>query len=318
MKGHDYWAVVTSKRIVNKPREQTILYLGRLEGLNPTQLHDKIGRVKALGDALLTMEFETLLVRLGYPPPLPSLQEMDVARVRPYGPELALCRVAEELSLTEIIDRNGRKGGGPSLGKMTFALAAYACLHHGSMLRFVKWYERSALPIFLDMPPAQVTYDAALNTLDYLQPDTTREMERELYSAIMKRFGYKCGRIDIDSSPVELSGVLCRVIAKFGRSKKGGTGKRRQILITFMLDQKSILLGHEVFPGSRNDTKTLKRVNGRLSKYSVPGAQRVVDRGYASLKNIGTWKRRKEHFLAALKSRPKGLKLLWQPETISV
>lgn len=310
VKAHRYYYVVASRRRDNRPVPETLLYLGRLDGLSLREVTEKRTGVRALDDALLTMEFETLLVRLGYPPPLPSLREMDIARVRPYGPGLALFRVAEELSLIELIDRNGRKGGGPSLGKMTFALAAYADLHHGSMLRFVKWYERSTLPIFLEMPPAQVTYDAALNTLDYLQPDTTREMERELYSKITKRFGYGCEHIDIDSSPVELSGVLCRVIAKFGRSKKGGTGKRRQILITFMLDQKSVLLGHEVFPGNRNDTKTLKRVNGRLSKYDVPGAPRVVDRGYASLKNIGTWKRRKEHFLAALKSRPKGLKLL--------
>ena len=56
-------------------------------------------------------------------------------------------------------------------------------MYHGSMFRFVKWYERSPLPIFLDMPPAQVTYDASLNTLDYLQPERTGKMERELYSA---------------------------------------------------------------------------------------------------------------------------------------
>lgn len=300
--------MATSRRIQNRPRKKTPFYLGRLEGLTRQQLHDHIEKVRALGDAALVHEFDALLVRLGYP--LPSLQEMDVTRVRSYGPELALYRVAEEMSLIELIDRTGRKGGGPSLGKMAFSLAAYANMHHGSMFRFVKWYERSPLPIFLDMPPAQVTYDASLNTLDYLQPERTGKMERELYSAITKRFGYGCGRMDIDSSPVELSGELCRVIARFGRSKNGGTGKRRQILITFMLDQKSILLGHEEFPGNRNDAKTLKLVNGRRKDYSVPDAPRVVDRGYSSMKNINTWKKRKEHFLAALKSKPKGLKLL--------
>ena len=310
VKGHRYYYIVSSRRRDNRPVPETLLYLGRLDGLSGREVAGKRTEVKALGDALLAMEFETLLVRLGYPPPPPSLQEMDVTRVRSYGPELALYRVAEELSLIELIDRTGRKGGDPSLGKMAFSLAAYANMYHGSMFRFVKWYERSPLPIFLDMPPAQVTYDASLNTLDYLQPERTGKMERELYSAITKRFGYGCGRIDIDSSPVELSGELCRVIARFGRSKNGGTGKRRQILITFMLDQKSILLGHEVFPGNRNDAKTLKRVNGRLKDYSVPDAPRVVDRGYASMKNINTWKRRKEHFLAALKSKPKGLRLL--------
>ena len=53
-----------------------------------------------------------------------------------------------------------------------------------------------------------------------------------------------------------------------------------------------------------------QRVNRRLKGYNVPGAPRVVDRGYASMKNILTRRKRKEHFLAALKSKPNGLKPL--------
>ncbi len=310
VKGHNYWAVVTSRRIVNKPREQTLLYLGRLDGLSHIQVSDKLNKVRALGDTLLTHEFETLLIRLGYPAPPPSLSEYDLRTVRSYGPEHVLVCIAQKLDIIPMIDRQGAKGGGPSLGRMTLALAIYAALRPGSVWRFVEWYARSPLPWFLEMPPDAVTYDAALNTLDYLQPERTAEWERVLYGRINELFSYSCERIDIDSTVIELEGTLCRLIAHFGRSKSGGVSRRRQILTTFMLDQKSVLLGHAVFSGDRNDAKTLKRVNGRLKGYNVPNAPRVVDRGYASMKNISTWKRRKEHFLAALKSKPKGLKLL--------
>jgi transposase len=307
---------MASRRRDNRPESETRLYLGRLDGLGEREIEEKRRKMHALGDAALSLQFDALLINLGYPPPMPSLQDVEIARVRSYGPELALFRVAEDLSLTGMIDRRSAKGGGPSLGRMAFALAAYANLHHGSMLRFVKWYERSPLPIFLGLPHGQVTYDAALNTLDYLQPELTRELERELYSVILKRFNYRCERIDIDSSPVELAGELCRVIAKFGRSKNGGTGKRRQILITFMLDQKGVLLGHEVFPGSRNDAKTLTPVDRRLSAYGgAKNAKRVVDRGYASLKNVRAMKRRHEHFLVALKGKPSRIGLLRDIDT---
>ena len=46
-------AVVTSKRIVNIPREQTLLYLGRFDGLNQIQVRDKSNKVRSLGDTLL-------------------------------------------------------------------------------------------------------------------------------------------------------------------------------------------------------------------------------------------------------------------------
>ena len=287
-----------------------LLYLGRLDGLSVQQVRDRIEKVRALGDAALLFEFDALLVKLGYPAPPPSLGEYDLRTVRSYGPEHVLVCIAQKLDIIQMIDRQGAKGGGPSLGRMTLALAIYAALRPGSVWRFVEWYARSPLPWFLEMPPDAVTYDVALNTLDYLQPERTAEWERVLYRRINELFNYSCERIDIDSTVLELEGTLCRLIAHFGRSKSGGVSRRRQILITFMLDQKSVLLGHAVFSGDRNDAKTLKRVNGRLKDYNVPNAPRVVDRGYASMKNILTWKRRKEHFLAALKSKPKGLKLL--------
>ncbi|MEK7672219.1 MAG: IS1634 family transposase, partial [Bacteroidota bacterium] len=251
-------------------------------------------------------------MKQGYAVP-PSLQSIDLKTVRSYGPELALFRLAEELELPSLIDSGILKGGGPSLGKMVLALAVYACLRPGSVWRFVEWYLRSPLPIFMGMPPEQVTYEAALNALDYLQPVKTRPIEAETYSRVRSRFGHACKRIFIDSTPQELSGELCKVIAKFGHSKSGGASKRRQIIITFMVDQAGVLLGHEVFPGNKNDAKTLSTINQRLREgygAEVHGGARVVDRGYASLANVRSMKRRKESFLVALRAQPKSLKLL--------
>ena len=238
---------------------------------------------------------------------------MDLAIVRSYGPELTLVRLAEELGVVELIEGESPKGGGPPLGKMTLAMAVYANLRPGSLWRFVEWYRRSPLPLFLQLPPEQVTYEATLNTLDYLQPERTRPWESELYARVRKSFHYDCERIDIDSTVVELSGTLCRVLAKFGHSKQGGTSKHRQIMVTFLVDQRGSLLGHEVFPGNTNDTRTLTTVDRRLRESydsSVAKAPRVVDRGYASLENVRKLRRRKERFLVALRAQPKGLRLL--------
>jgi transposase len=312
-RGHQYWSVVTSRRIADKPREQTRLYLGRLDGVDPLVLEQKRRELRALGDPVLALQFDALLVKLGHPAPLPSLRDVDLATVRSYGPELTLVKIAQELRLIELIDGASPKGGGPPLGKMTLALAIYANLRPGSLWRFVEWYRRSPLPMFLQVPPDQVTYDATLNTLDYLQPERTRPWENELYARVRKLFHYDCERVDIDSTVVELSGKLCRVLAKFGHSKQGGTSKHRQIMVTFLVDQRGALLGHEVYPGNTNDTKTLASVDRRLREEYDPAvaqAPRVVDRGYASLENVRKLRRRKERFLVALRAQPKGLHLL--------
>jgi len=311
--GHRYWYVITSRRIDNRPREHVHLYLGRLDRLDPLVAEQKRQQVRSLGNQVLALQFDALLVQLGYPAPLPSLRDVDLATVRSYGPELALVKLAEELRLIELIDGASPKGGGPPLGKMTLALAIYANLRPGSLWRFVEWYRRSPLPLFLDLPPDRVTYEATLNTLDYLQPERTRPWESELYGRVRRLFQFDCERVDIDSTVVELSGKLCRVLAKFGHSKAGGTSKHRQIMVTFLVDQRGALLGHEVYPGNTNDTKTLASVDRRLREdydTAVAQAPRVVDRGYASLENVRKLRRRKERFLVALRAQPKGLRLL--------
>ncbi len=313
--GHRYWYVTTSKRIDSRPREVVLAYLGRLDGLAPDALQQKLHQVRALDDTVLSLRFDALLVELGYRPPLPSLSYYDLETVRSYGPELALVRCAEDLGLVDLLDARSPKGGGPSLGKMTVALAVYATVHPGSYWRFVDWYQRSSLPIFLQLPARRVTYEATLNALDYLQPETTRGLEAETYARLRERFHYPCSRIDIDSTVVELEGTLCRILAKFGRSKSGGVSKRRQILVTFLVDQKGALVGHEVFPGNRNDAKTLRRIEERFRTVEGPevrAATRVVDRGYASLEQIHAWHHRRPavRFIAALRSLPKSLGLL--------
>lgn len=312
VKGHDYHYILSSKRGDNRHWKKTILYLGRLDNLQAGQVPHTLAQVRALGNLSLALRFESLLVKYGYAVP-PSLQSLDLKTVRSYGPELALVRLAEELDLISLVDSSVPKGGGPSLGKVTLALAVYASLRPGSVWKFVEWYRRSPLPIFLDLAPERVTYEAALNALDYLQPTKTRAIEAETYSRVRRRFSYACKRIFIDSTPQELSGELCKVIARFGHSKSGGTSKRRQILITFLVDPKGVLLGHEVFRGNKNDAKTLGSINKRLREgydEEVRGGARVVDRGYASLTNVRAMKRKKESFLVALRAQAKSLKLV--------
>ena len=140
VRDHPYWEVATSRRILNRPRKQVLLYLGRLDGVASEVIEQKRQQVRSFGDPPLSLAFDSLLVRLGYPVQLPSLRDLDLARVRSYGPELALVKIAQGLRLAELIEAGSPKGGGPPLGKMTLALSSYANLRPGSLWRFVEWY----------------------------------------------------------------------------------------------------------------------------------------------------------------------------------
>ncbi len=91
----------------------------------------------------------------------------------------------------------------------------------------------------------------ALNALSYLQPERTRAHEAAFYRQVLKVFHYRCKRVDIDSTVKELGGKRCSFLAKFGKAKYGGVSKRRQVMITFMVDQRGSLLGHGSSRGTR-------------------------------------------------------------------
>jgi hypothetical protein len=63
--GHRYWYVITSRRIDNHPREQVHLYLGRLDRLDPLVAEQKRQQIRSLGNPVLALQFDALLVQLG-------------------------------------------------------------------------------------------------------------------------------------------------------------------------------------------------------------------------------------------------------------
>jgi DNA replication protein DnaC len=145
------------------PEFQEPTYLGRLDGLGPLEVEEKRQQVRTLGHPALGLRLDALLAELGHPPPLPSPKDVDLATVRSYGVELALVKIADELQVVTIIIEESPKGGGPPLGKMALAMAIYANVRPGSYRRFPAWYARSPLPLFLKLPPEQVSYEATLN-----------------------------------------------------------------------------------------------------------------------------------------------------------
>jgi len=301
-RGHVYYVVKIGKRSLDTVKQETVLYLGRLDTLTEVDRIRIEQKLKELNEPKVLKKFRSLLYSLGYEFPS-DISMLEVDEVYSYGVELALHKVCEEIGLVDVINRHGYKGGGPELGKVAEAMAINRNCEPCSCLQFVDWYSRSSLSFFLELPPADLTYWVALRALEYLQPQQTLPMQIELYKNIQQVYGYTCNRLDIDITTTYFEGERC-VLAQFGHSRDHRPD-RLQIVIAFVLDQKGVLVTHHVWPGNRTDVKSLKPVDRTLNIEFGLNVTRVVDRGMATWENLRYMDRKKEHYLVALRAEVK-------------
>jgi len=306
-RGHDYYSVVTSVRSADKVREKTILYIGRIDKLTESRRLEIVKKLKELDKPELISKFHSILFSTGYEFPSP-VSSLEIVNVYSYGRELALHKVCEEIDLVNTINRFATIGGGPELGKIVEAMVINRNCDPCSYFRLSDWYEQSALPFFLKLPPSDLTYSVTLNALDYLQPVKTIKMQTSLYENIRKTYGYECERLDIDLTSTYFEGNEC-VLAKFGYSRDHRPDKL-QIVVVFVVDQKGVLVTHRVWPGNQTDSKSLEPVDRSLKSEFGLDAPRVVDRGMATWANLDQMDEDKERYLVALRAGVKATGLL--------
>lgn len=304
---HVYYVVVHSKRRENKIIQEYLLNLGRLDTLTEPRRLELEEKIFTIGGNKLLKQFRELLYSIGYSFPSP-VSHYSVENVYEYGRELALHKVCEEIDFINVINRNGYKGGGPELGKVVEAMVISRNCNPCSYFQLHEWYSRSKLPFFLQLPPASLTYDVALNALDYLQPKNTVPMQVALYENIRRVYGYECERLDIDITSTYFEGEEC-ILAEYGHPRGHGSDKL-QVVVAFVVDQKGVLVTHKVWQGNRTDVKSLKPVDRCLKNEFGLDAQRVVDRGMATWENLNYMDRKKERYLVALRASVKGTGLL--------
>jgi len=306
-RGHAYYAVYHGKRLINKVIRETKFYIGCLDDLDEPRRIEIEKKLEELGDPSLIPKFHSILLSRGYKFPSP-VSHYSVENVYEYGRELALHKVCEEIDFINVINRNGYKGGGPELGMVVEAMIISRNCNPCSYFQLQEWYSRSKLPFFLQFPSASLTYDVALNALNYLQPNNTVPMQVALYENIRRVYGYECERLDIDLTSTYFEGSEC-ILAEYGHPRGHGSDKL-QVVVAFVVDQKGVLVTHKVWKGNRTDVKSLKPVDRCLKNEFQLDAQRVVDRGMATWENLNYMDRKKERYLVALRASVKGTKLL--------
>ncbi len=217
-----------------------------------------------------------------------------------YGPVIALHTLALRIGLPEIIRRYATKGGGQDIGKLVEIMVINRCLDPVSRNRLKEWYELTALPVLLGIPPSKLHPQIFYNAMDYLTDEAILKIQREIYRNVSRMYGIDTSHIFYDLTSTYFEGTECP-IAEFGHSSDKRPDKL-QINIGVAVDKDCIPITHEVFPGSVKDVSTLVESAQRLkSEFGIDGPIIVVDRGMISRKNLTKLRDLQYHYIIARK-----------------
>lgn len=288
-----------SRREKNKIIQEQIMNLGRLDNRRIEEITEFEKAIQELNNPDVLRDFYLAIKPYGYKLDQIGLNQIDIPQALEFGEVFLFHTIWERLNLSEIIQQYTLKGGGKELALFTEVLTIHRLCEPGSRERTAVWYPGTYLPLLLNLAPNKVYARVLLRSLNYLQPDCTRKIEKDLYANIKKEFKIETSRIDIDLTSTYFEGEEC-LLAEFGYSRDGKRDKL-QIVVGLAVDNEGFLLTHLIFPGNKTDVTTLKKITHTLRKdFGVSKTLFVMDRGMISEENINYMDRKKDEYLIAL------------------
>lgn len=249
-----YYYLVEGRREGKKVKQKVLQYLGTSKNL-------RVGKE-------------------GLPP-----TDITVDRSVDYGSVAALHTLAERIRLSETVYRATKKGGGEHIGKLVEIMVINRCIGPVSRNKLKDWYEKTALPIFLDIPPDKVHPQIFYNAMNYLTDDAILEIQRELFKTVKRIYGMDTSTIFYDLTSTYFEGVKCP-LGEYGYSTDHRPDKL-QINIGMGVDKDCIPITHDVYPGSVKDVTTVRDFAEKLkSEFGLESPIMVIDRGMISQENL--------------------------------
>jgi len=169
-----------------------------------------------------------------------------------------------------------------------------------SELAMVDWAGRVALADILGTDPAKLNEDKFYRNLDALHGKRVA-IERELHEREKTLFNLKGQLLLYDLTNTHFEGQVVQTPkAKRGHNKQMRTDCK-QVAMSLMLDGDGFPIGHEIFDGNTIDGTTVASMLDALERRTgIEGGLTVVmDRGFASMKNLELVRTRKYHYLVA-------------------
>ncbi len=276
-----YWALVESYRTAQGPRQRVVAYLGQLDEAGRLGVAHAAQDRGEDGQGLLFDESE------------PEWVEVDAARIRVErckefgGPWLGM-ELMRELDLPAFFDRIMARGQEHVRWSVMAQVLVLARLcHPSSELHIAEhFYESSALPQLLGVPPHRVNDDRLYRALDQLLPHKA-ELEVHLKNRLGQLFDLDYDLLLYDVTSTYFEGQAPRnpqAQRGYSRDKRGDC---KQVCIGLVVSRCGMPLGYEVFAGNRRDMTTLQEIVQTMeARYGKANRIWCLDRGMISKANM--------------------------------
>jgi transposase len=289
-KRHTYWALVESYRTGRGSRQRVVAYLGELKRSEQSgwaQLGRKLSGKQRPQRSLFDPphyddpvdDDEPVLVRL---------KGVALERLRDFGDvwlAWGLWRLLELDDLLGALIPRGREEV-PWATVAAILTVARFCKPQSELHIEDTWYRQTALEDLLSVPVEKVHTDRLYVGLDVLLP-CKEAIEKHLRKRLGDLFELEYDLLLYDVTSTYFEGACAaNPLAKRGYSRDGRP-QCLQVCIGLVVTPEGIPLGYEVFPGNRNDAKTVKEIVLAMErKYGRARRVWVMDRGMVSEENL--------------------------------
>ena len=289
-KRHTYWALVESFRTGRGSRQRVVAYLGELKRSEQSgwaQLGRKLSGQRRPQRSLFAPphyddpadDEEPVLVRL---------KGVVLDRLRDFGDVWLALGLWRLLELDQLLDGLMPRGKEEVPWSTVAAILTVArfCRPQSELHIENAWYRQTALDDLLGVPVEKVHTDRLYVGLDVLLP-CKEALEKHLRRRLGDLFDLEYDLLLYDVTSTYFEGVCAaNPLAKRGYSRDGRP-QCLQVCIGLVVTPEGIPVGYEVFPGNRNDAKTVKEIVLAMEKkYGRARRIWVMDRGMVSEDNL--------------------------------
>src|SRR3989337_4554497 len=253
-----------------------MLYVVRLDNLTKERKIELEKKLQDLKEPKLLDSFYKEINQLGYKESRYLIDEISINEVLDFGDVAAQHKIFEKLDICDIINKYSIKGGGKiDVGRLTEIMAINRNCDPCSRRKLPSWFEKTVLPILLNIKPSEINDKLFLRTFPYLQEETTIPIQKDIYDKITQTYGIKTEKIYYDITSSYFEGKSCP-LSKYGYNRDGINGKV-QIVMGLVVDQ----------DGIQADVKPVDSMNKRLRiTFGIEISTLVGDRGRISTKNV--------------------------------
>jgi transposase len=300
-KAHTYWALVESYRTGRGSRQRVVAYLGELKRSQQSgwaQLGRKLSGKSRPQQSLFDPphyddpadEEEPVLVRL---------KGVALERLRDFGEvwlAWGLWRLLElDTLLAELLPRGREDVPWPTVAAI-LTIARF-CQPQSELHIEDTWYRQTALEDLLGVPIEKIHTDRLYAALDVLLA-CKEAIEKHLRRRLGDLFDLEYDLLLYDVTSTYFEGQCgANPLAQRGYSRDGRPDCL-QVCIGLVVTPEGIPLGYEVFPGNRNDAKTVQEIVLAMEKkYGRARRIWVMDRGMVSEENLAFLRSREGQYI---------------------